>query len=284
VQHSSRYSLPLLPIYLALAGIAIGSRSFAVEVRGLRLPLKWVVGLLAVALTARFAWVENRFWLRQLPVEVLPASASLAAVAKPGEKVMARKPHIAYHAGIGYAPMPLVSELAALGAACQAADVDYLFYSWVEGRARPELVFLLDSTATVPGLERIRYVEHHPAMVYRVSADFGADPPWFAEPAIKNLHTARGQSIVYKDQVWETNLSLAAYELSAGRPEVALEYLARVRRRRPQVARGWVLTGEAQLALGRRDSATAAFRRALALEPANPAAHAGLEQATAPSN
>jgi hypothetical protein len=278
VQHSTRYSLPLLPIYLSLAGIAIGSRSFALAWR--RLPFKWVVGLLAVALTARFAWVENRFWLRQLPVEVLPASTTLAEVAAPGEKVMARKPHIAYHAGLDYAPMPLVTELAALGEECRKAGADYLFYSWVEARARPELIFLLDSTATVPGLERIRYVEHHPAMVYRVSPEFGADPSWFAESATRNLHTARGQSIVYRDQVWETNLSLGGYELGQGRPAVALTYLERVRRRRPDVAQGWVLTGEAQLALGQRDSAVAAFRRALAIEPANPAAHAGLEQAT----
>jgi 4-amino-4-deoxy-L-arabinose transferase-like glycosyltransferase len=279
VQHSTRYSLPLLPIYLALAGIGIGSRSFAMQVRGFRLPLKWVAGLLVLALTARFAWVEHRFWLRQLPVEVLSASASLAAVAAPGDKVMARKPHIAYYSGLDYAPMPLVTELAALGEQCRAAEVDYLFFSWVEARARPELIFLLDSTATVPGLERLAYVDHHPAAVYRVAADFGTDPPWLADPATRGLHIARGQSIVYKDQVWETNLSLGAYELGAGRPAAALEYLARVRRRRPNLARGWVLTGEAQLALGKGDSAVAAFRRALALEPANPEAHAGLEAA-----
>jgi Flp pilus assembly protein TadD len=90
---------------------------------------------------------------------------------------------------------------------------------------------------------------------------------------------ARGQALVYKDQVWEANLTLGAWAIRSGQPAEALDYLARVRRRRPDLARGYTLTGEAQLALGRPDSAAAAFKIALRLDPNESRARVGLAAA-----
>ncbi|HWN82064.1 MAG TPA: tetratricopeptide repeat protein, partial [Candidatus Udaeobacter sp.] len=238
-----------------------------------------LLALVPLVLAGRVAVIENRYWLSQLPYEVLPASTALRAAAPEGGTVLARKPHIAYHAGLGYVPMPLVTTLRELADYCHAHQVDFLYYSWLEARARPELCWLVDTTAVVPGLTRVAFIERHPAVVYRIGPELGAEPAWLADRTLSTLHMARGQALVYQDQIWEANLTLGAWALREGKPGEALDYLARVRRRRPDLGRGYVLTGEAHLALSHFDSAAAAFQTAIGLEPAEPRARIGLGKA-----
>lgn len=279
VLHSPRYALATAPWYMLLAGVAAGSPRLALYLPRPRVALKWILALVPLVLAARVAAIENRYWLSQLPYEVLPASAALRAAGPDRGSIMARKPHIAYHAGLDYVPMPLVTTLRELGDYCHAHQVDFLYFSWLEARARPEFCWLVDTTATAPGLTRVAFVERHPAAVYRIGPEFGADPEWFADRTLATVHMARGQALVYKDQVWEANLTLGAWAIRSGQPAEALDYLARVRRRRPDLARGYTLTGEAQLALGRPDSAAAAFKIALRLDPNESRARVGLAAA-----
>src|SRR5439155_15948663 len=99
VFYSERYGLALLPMYASLAGLFFASPVAALRWRRAlwlkpalsAIPLGFAI-LASVRVQARV--------LDQLPTEVLTAAATLRKLARPGDRVIARKSHIAYHAGV----------------------------------------------------------------------------------------------------------------------------------------------------------------------------------------
>ena len=112
VFHSERYSLPLLPVYATLAAAAFSSPRFAFAVgRGGTLWLKPALALLPLALALQASAREQARVIDQLPVEVLESGRALRAHARPGDQVIARKPHIAFHGGVASLPFPFTTTL-----------------------------------------------------------------------------------------------------------------------------------------------------------------------------
>src|SRR5207244_552392 len=66
----------------------------------------------------------------QLPVEVLASARTLRRLARPGDAVIARKGHVAYHAGLRPVPFPFVRRLPELAAYARREHARWLYMSW----------------------------------------------------------------------------------------------------------------------------------------------------------
>jgi len=276
VFHSERYAIPLLPAYLALAAAPFASERLGFGRLGRA--SSWLqAGLAAIplALTAQDNLRQTRRVVDQLPVEFLESAAALRELARPGDRVLSRKPHVAFHAGIEPVGFPFANTLAALAAVARQQNARWIFFSWPEAEMRPAFAYLLDTTATVPGLTIRHATAPRPAVLYEVGPGFGADPAWMANDTLRVWHNMQARLRINPsdDRAW---LTLGAIAFDLGRFAEARAHLERGLRLAPNDAPGWLLFGETCLTLDDAAGAEAAYGRAAALEPGNPAAHLGL--------
>jgi hypothetical protein len=163
--------------------------------------------------------------LEQQPLEVLECARVLRTLARPGERVIARKPHTGWLAGLETEPYPASDDLAGLAEASRRGHAHWLYLSASEALLRPHTAFLLDTTAAVPGLTR-RALSVVPmrmqdgftwprvGILYEIGPGFGREPDGFDSGAVRGLHTLRGLAITLPNaQTW---LRLASAELAFG--------------------------------------------------------------------
>ena len=280
VFYSDRYSLAVLPFYLSLAGAAAASSRLAMLAGRAR----WLVPVVLVAwplATSLDASVQVQRYVRdQLPRDVLAAAPALRRELRPDDGVIARKGALAFWGGGRPVAFPRLSSLAELAAHAEANRARYLYYSWYEGMLRPEYLYLLDTTATLPGLTRIAAVQKPPALLYRIEEGCGRDPAWMADSTQRSVHLARGEIRALDERdpwtAWDAHSFLGREAGLAGRWEEALVQFEAMTRSRPEDTRGWVYAGDAQAALGRLAPARAAYERALALNPRSLGAMLGI--------
>ncbi len=192
--YSERYSLALVPFYAALGGLAFGSPIAALPRGG----VWWKTLLLAVpiGLALRTNVAHQKFAISQLPVEVLDAAHTLRELKRPGDRVIARKPHVAFHAGVEAAPFPFADSLPDLARQVAQLHARWLFFSWPEAETRPAFWHLLDTSAVVPGLAVRKVTSPHPAVLYEVGPDFGKIPAWYANDTLRAWHTIKARTLV----------------------------------------------------------------------------------------
>lgn len=232
VFYSERYSLALVPFYAALGGLAFGAPLLALPAGGV-----WVKALvlaLALGFTIRGDVKATRYAISQLPTEVLEIAETLRERKAPGDRVIARKPHVAFHAGVEAAPFPFADSLPDLARGAKAEGARWLFVSWPEVETRPAFWHLLDTTGVVPGLTVRRVTRPHPAVLYEIGPGFGEVPAWFRNDTLRTWHFLRGRTLVDQNDA----------KLFAGR-------------------------GDIERALGRMDDARASLQRAVGLDPGN---------------
>ena len=151
VFYSERYSLALLPFYATLAAVPFASplAAFVVSLGKRRVGLKPLIAALplaaAVAMTVK---VQARV-IDQLPVEVLDCAKTLRRLKAPGDRIIARKWHIAYHGGVDGIAFPFTNSLAELAAYARENRTRWLYFSWPEAETRPQYYYLLDTSAVV---------------------------------------------------------------------------------------------------------------------------------------
>jgi hypothetical protein len=212
VFYSERYSLPLAPVYLALAGAAVSSTRL--RLRGRPVPqvlLAWALPLLLLTLLVADSVRYQQARLGQLPFEVVEAGRALRGIAPLHARVMARKGHIGYYSGLTVEPFPPVGTLPELADYCRARGTGFLYYSWFEAMQRPGFVYLLDTTSAVPGLTVVHATEKKPAVVYRIAPGFGRTPDWFADDTLRRVHFARALVKVGNERErWQSRAVLAA--------------------------------------------------------------------------
>jgi hypothetical protein len=176
VYYSERYSMWLLPLYLAPAAALLG-----LAMRAPPAP-RWAAtaaGLAVAAATLASSVALQRAVRESIPLETIEAGEALRRHGRPGDRVLARKAHAAYAAGMEPVLFPAVGTLDSLGAVCRSRGVDYLYYSWYEARLRPAFAYLLDTSAVVPGLEPLHATRSKPSATYRVTQDLGRVPAWW---------------------------------------------------------------------------------------------------------
>jgi hypothetical protein len=273
--HSERYSLALLPYYATAAALFFASPRFAlVLLRGPRVWFKPVLALLPLAFAlAATVRVQARV-LDQLPVEVLDVARTLRSLARPGDRVIARKAHIAFHSGVEPLSFPFVSTLPQLAAYARTRGARWLYFSWPEGLTRPEFWYLLDSTAVVPGLTPRRITTQNPAVLYEIGPAFGQTPAWAVNDTLATLHLARGQLAVDPSNP-QALRSLASVLMVRGRLAEARAAYDRAARRLPNDAALQLAIGKVCVRLGDFAAGAAAFERAGAIEPSSVDARIG---------
>jgi tetratricopeptide (TPR) repeat protein len=250
--YSERYSLALLPYYAAAAALFFASPRFAlVLLRGPRPWLKPALALLPLAFALAATVRSQARVLDQLPVEALDAARTLRSLARPGDRVIARKAHVAFHSGVEPVPFPFVGTLSGLADYARSQGARWLYFSWPEGQTRPEFWYLLDSTAVVPGLTPRCITAPHPAVLYEIGPAFGQAPAWASNDTLSTLHSAHGQLAVDPSDPWALR-SLGSVELARGRLAEARAAYERAARRLPRDAALQLAIGKVCVRLGDR--------------------------------
>ncbi len=221
--HSERYSLALLPAWVTLGALAFSSPLVALALDaggGRRVWLKSLLIALPLVLAARESVTLHRRALALLPLEARTIALEARGEFRPGDKVIARKPHFAFYAGLTPVPFPFADSLSQIAAVAREQGVRWLYFSWPEAEMRPAVSFLLDTTSQVRGLRVVRATTDHPAVLYEILPGFGAEPDWFVDNAIRELHRARAQMLIDRTD-WRARVYVALYERRLERWEAA---------------------------------------------------------------
>ena len=276
VFYSERYSLPLLPAYATLAAAAFASPRFALAAgKGGRLWLKPLLAALPLGLALQASARLQARVIDQLPVEVLDAARVLRAASQPGDRVIARKPHIAFHGGVQAVPFPFTRTIGELAGYARRERARWLFFSWPEAELRPDYGYLLDTSAVVPGLTARSVSPRHPAVLYQIGPEFGASPSWSSNDTLRAYHTARARLMVNPRDA-RALYSLGLIARARGQIDESRADLERALRLAPDDLATIIALGDTYLRAGMAAQATAAYQRALSLDPGNAQVRVGL--------
>jgi hypothetical protein len=310
VFYGARFSLYLLPFYLAGAAALVlqwTPPGWAWKGAGASIPrvlrsskLRWALLAVLLVPSGVRALTEVHGLLAEAPVEVRLAGRMLRSLGPPGARVMARKPHVAYFAGMEFVALPPANDPLRLEQAARSANVRYLFYSGVEKHLRWQLNILEKRGLRLPGLEQLTH-QVLPGgrffVLYRFTGD-AVNEDLMREPLLRELekfvaerpgdalpHMALGTHLWKQGLARDALRELAAAEsLAPGNPGVAMlqaqAYLQLRELDRAATAcerclelrfdTGPVqdLLGLVRLAQGRFEEAQQRFELALAREPA----------------
>jgi hypothetical protein len=276
VFHSARYSIPLLPCYLLLAAAPFASDRLTLPSMPAMGP--WLRAALVQApllLTLRSTVIETRRAIDQLPVEVLDCAQTLRAEKHPGDRIICRKPQIAFHSGVEAVAFPFTRTLPELAAVAREKGARWLYFSWPEAEMRPAYWYLLDTTATVPGLTIRRATAPRPAVLYEIGPGFGTEPAWLANDTLRTWHIMRARLRVNAADA-RALFVIGGIEFDHGDYASAHEHLSRAVAAGPAPLSAWLMLGE--IALMQEDPVAAedAYRHALTLAPDDVRSRVGL--------
>lgn len=281
--HNERWSLATLPVWALLAATAFGSPKLALALDAGGAPGRdgarrvWLKALLAAVpllLSARASVAVQQRVFEQLPVEVLEIARTVKPLLQPGDRVMARKPHFAWHAGLSPVAFPYVDSLSQLAAVAREGRVRWLYFSWPEAEMRPDFSYLLDTSAVVPGLTVRAVSRRWPAVLYEIGPEFGRDPDWLADDRRRAVHRARAQ-VSISDIDWMARLVVASDERERGRFEEAQKLLDEAAKLAPNHPDVLLALGDNLLRTDRPAEAAATFDRLESLAPGDPRTRLG---------
>ncbi len=279
VFYAERYSLALMPLYATLTGLCFGLPRFALALRGRPVWVKSALAALPLAFSiVTSVGVEKRA-LALLPVEVLDAAHALRAMARPGDAVIARKPHLAYHAGLASVPFPFANTIPELAAYTHQNHVRWLFVSWPEVETRPRFWHLLDTTGVMPGLTPRHTTSPHPSVLYEVGPEFGSLPAWYSNDTLMTYHTCRAQLLVTPNLV-DALVHLGMVMRARGQLDSARWYFSETLKWTPDNPTAMMLLGDVALQQKRVPEALSLFENASRLSPSSLDARVGLGWAT----
>jgi tetratricopeptide (TPR) repeat protein len=128
----------------------------------------WIVAAVLLAASGAQAVVGLWTLFANAPDETRLAGLELRHRGERGARIFARKPHVAYFAGMDYVPMPDAQTFRGLLDGARAAHVDYLFFSGIEARLRVQFLVLADSGTALPGLRQLGWRFFSPDHFYAV--------------------------------------------------------------------------------------------------------------------
>jgi hypothetical protein len=272
VFHSERYGVALVPFYAVAAAYLFASPRFALALG--RVPLTPILAVVPLVFAARDSLALQRRVLAQQPTETLACAETLRSLARPGDRVIARKPHIAWLAGVESVAFPFADSLGQLADYAHRRGVRWLFYALPEAEAREGFRYLLDTTAVVPGLTPRRVTGPRPSVLYEIGADFGRRPAWFGNDTLVALHDARAGLLSAPRDVRALRQA-GAIELGRGELAAAREHLERAADLTPSDPDVLLPLGETMLRLGELRLAGMAYARAEQVSPRNAQARIG---------
>jgi dolichyl-phosphate-mannose-protein mannosyltransferase len=273
VFHSERYSLALLPFYGAAAAAFFASPRFALVLGG-RWWLKPLLAGIPLALATVSSVDLQRRILAQQPTEALQAAEALRSLARPGDRVIARKPHVGSLAGVGAVGFPFAESLGDLAGYARREKTRWLFFGFPEAEARPAFRHLVDTAGVVPGLTARRVTAPRRAVLYEIGPAFGQRPSWYDNDTLVTLHDARATAALDPGDLRALRTA-GAIELALGRLADAREHLERAADLAPNDADILLPLGEVLLRLGDLRLSAMAYARAEQVSPGNVQARIG---------
>jgi hypothetical protein len=174
VFYNPRFSLFLVPAYCVLALQTLDWIGAVFSQR--RRLMSWLIPAAATSLvvwTAVEGYQFNRCNISKGPTEILIIAEwferNVPAEYR-GEVIVSRTPQIAYYMDLEFEWMPDVKTYDELVAELRTMKADYLYFSYLEARWRPELAFLLNAEQKYPGIMPILFMKNPSAVLYRVEA------------------------------------------------------------------------------------------------------------------
>lgn len=271
--YSERYSLALLPFYAVAAAGLFASPRFALPL-GRRLWLKPLLAVAPLALDVAGSLDLQRRVLAQQPTESLACAETLRSLARPGDRVITRKPHVAYLAGVQAVAFPFADSLPQLADYARRHGARWLFFGLGETELRPRFGHLLDTSGVVPGLRPRRVTYPRPAVLYEIGPEFGQRPAWFDNDTLVTLHDARASVLSVPRDARQLRLA-GSIELARGELAAARDHLERAADLTPNDAEVLLPLGETLMRLGDLRLAAVAYARAEQVSPGNVQARIG---------
>ena len=180
--------------------------------------------------------------------------------------MIARKGHIAYHAGVLPLSFPFSDSLPALAKYAHDTKTRWLFFSWPEAETRPRLQYLLDTSAVVPGLTVRAATRPRPAVLYEIGPEFGRNPGWLSKDTLYTWHTMRARALVEGNNP-RVFFNLGGLARHLGRNDEARTALEHGLTLEPQNPAALILLGGVLVDVGDGAAAREAYRRAEMLLP-----------------
>ena len=206
---------------------------------------------------------------------MLDASRALRELARPGEAVIARKPHIAYYSRLASVPFPFTNTIPELAAYAHHSQARWMYVSWPEVETRPAYWHLLDTTGVMPGLRPVHATAPHPSVIYEIGPEFGQLPSWYSNDTLMSYHTARAQLMVRPD-MHAALFTLGNVYRAWGKPDSARRYMEAALQVQPQDVHTLLVLGELGIEQHQVSVAQDYFERAARLQPDNVDARIGL--------
>jgi Dolichyl-phosphate-mannose-protein mannosyltransferase len=168
--YSERFSIFLIPFYAVIAVQPFFREKFAAYKR---IPIKigYLIVIILFAITLAKSISFNSSRINSGPKELLVLQNwynQNIPDSEKGEKIAARKPHVAYYLEMDFVLLPMAKTYDELIAELRKNNVDYLYFSTMEAAMRRELQSLLNPESIHPGLEAVVYFKNPPAVLYKV--------------------------------------------------------------------------------------------------------------------
>lgn len=126
------------------------------------------IGLLLFSMSAISAVTGIQRLIREQPFEIFRASEYLKSVSAKGDRIMARKPHLAYLSHREQVFFPTVKSINELHDALKKSPADYLIYDRVALEVRPELKMLAEPVNTISWLRPVYSDLPRSLVIYQV--------------------------------------------------------------------------------------------------------------------
>jgi hypothetical protein len=176
VFYGERFSMYLLPLYVALALRALSAPALAEYRFWKKIHAGGVIAIILVIWTGYDSMEFNRANIDSGPREVLGISQWFHqnfGDKERGKIVIARKPHVAYYLDLKMETFPYVDTYDQLLAEMRRVKASYLYFSLMEAGMRPQFQKLLDPRAAPKELRPLTYTTNPPAVLYKVELGAG---------------------------------------------------------------------------------------------------------------
>ncbi|MCH8034879.1 MAG: glycosyltransferase family 39 protein [Bacteroidetes bacterium] len=170
VFYSERFSIFLISFYSVITIQPFFREKFAVNKRiHLKVGYFIVISLVAVTLAQSISFNSSR--INSGPKELLVLQDwydTNIPESERGNKIAARKAHVAYYLGMDFVLLPMANSYEELIEKLHQNNVDYLYFSPIEAAMRREFQALLNPKSSHPGLKVVVYFNNPPAVLYRI--------------------------------------------------------------------------------------------------------------------
>ncbi len=170
VFYSERFSIFLISFYSVIAIQPFFIEKFTFNKR---IPLKIgyliMISLIAVTMNESISFNSSR--INSGPQELLVLQDwydTNIPESERGNKIAARKAHVAYYLGMDFVLLPMADSYEELIEKLRQKNVDYLYFSPIEAAMRREFQALLNPKSSHPGLKVVVYFNNPPAVLYRI--------------------------------------------------------------------------------------------------------------------